>query len=244
MFFLVEAFDRANGRRVWEYRMEAVGPLQSVHDKHNLASPSPVTDGQLVYAWFGTGQVVALDMNGKLVWQRHLGREISPFDINWGHSSSPTLYQDTLILLCDHAPASYLLAVDKRTGKDRWKADRGKGRSSYTTPFVVQAGSGPELDRQLERARRRLRPEERRVAVARRRIESVSDSGADIRQRRDLHDARLPKRSVHGRQAGRPRRRVGVARRVGGADRRALHFVARATTAVCCTWRATSARSR
>ena len=145
VFFLVEAFNRADGRRLWEYRLEAAGPLQSVHDKHNLASPSPVTDGQLVYAWFGTGQVVALDMNGKLVWQRHLGREISPFDINWGHSSSPTLYRDTLILLCDHGPASYLLAVDKGTGKDRWKADRGKGRSSYTTPFVVDTSNGPEL---------------------------------------------------------------------------------------------------
>src|SRR6266581_2285265 len=126
-------------------RSVADAPLLPVHDKHNLASPSPVTDGQLVYAWFGTGQVVALDVNGKLVWQRHLGREISPFDINWGHSSSPTLYRDTLILLCDHAPASYLLAVDKGTGKDRWKADRGKGRSSYTTPFVADTSNGPEL---------------------------------------------------------------------------------------------------
>ena len=145
VFFLVEAFSRSNGQRLWEYRMEAAGPLQSVHDKHNLASPSPVTDGQLVYAWFGTGQVVALDMNGKLVWQRHLGREISPFDVNWGHSSSPTLYDDMLILLCDHEPASYLLAVDKKTGKNRWRTDRGKGRQSYSTPFVVQTPSGPEL---------------------------------------------------------------------------------------------------
>ena len=143
--FLVEAFDRATGRRLWQYRMDAVGPLESVHDKHNLASPSPVTDGQLVYAWFGTGQIVALDMSGKVVWQRHIGQQISPFNINWGHSSSPTLYEDVLILLCDHAQASYLLGVDKKTGKDRWKADRGKGRSSYTTPFVVQASSGPEL---------------------------------------------------------------------------------------------------
>src|SRR2546421_126637 len=82
-----------------------------VHDKHNLTSPSPVTDGEMVYAWFGTGQIVALDTNGKMVWQRHLGTEISPFDINWGHASSPTLYRDLLILLCDHAPASYLLAL-------------------------------------------------------------------------------------------------------------------------------------
>jgi outer membrane protein assembly factor BamB len=144
-FFVVEAFNRADGRRLWQHRAEAVGPLPGVHDKHNLASPSPVSDGQMVYAWFGTGQIVALDMNGKVVWERHLGKEIAPFDINWGHSSSPTLYGDTVLLLCDHAPASYLLAVDKKTGKERWRADRGKGRMSYTTPFVVETPGGPEL---------------------------------------------------------------------------------------------------
>jgi outer membrane protein assembly factor BamB len=143
--FIVEAFNRADGRRLWQYRVEAAGPLPTVHDKSNMASPSPVSDGQMVYAWFGTGQLVALDMNGKLVWERNLAKEIAPFEINWGHSSSPTLYQDTLILLCDHEPASYLLAVDKRTGKERWKADRGKGRQSYSTPFVVEAVGGAEL---------------------------------------------------------------------------------------------------
>ncbi len=144
-FFLVEAFHRADGRRLWQYRVDASGPLPGVHDKHNLASPSPVTDGQMVYAWFGTGQIVALDMNGKVVWERHLGKEIAPFDINWGHASSPTLFGDTVLLLCDHTPASYLLAVDKKTGKQRWRADRGKGRWSYTTPFVVESATGPEL---------------------------------------------------------------------------------------------------
>jgi outer membrane protein assembly factor BamB len=144
-FFVVEAFHRLDGRRLWEYRFEAVGALPGVHDKHNLASPSPVTDGQMVYAWFGTGQIVALDMTGKLAWTRHVGKEIAPFEINWGHGSSPTLYENLLILLCDHTPASYLLAVDKRTGVNQWKVDRGRGRSSYTTPFVVKGPSGPEL---------------------------------------------------------------------------------------------------
>ena len=144
-FFVVEAFNRADGRRSWQYRTEASGPLPGVHDKHNLASPSPVSDGQMVYAWFGTGQIVALDMSGKVVWERHLGKEIAPFEINWGHASSPTLYGDTLLLLCDHATASYLLAVDKKTGKERWRADRGRGRMSYTTPFVVETATGPEL---------------------------------------------------------------------------------------------------
>ena len=145
VWFVVEAFDKTSGKRLWEHRLQAEGPLPAVHDKHNLASPSPITDGALVFAWFGTGQIVALDTAGKLVWQRHLGREISPFTINWGHSSSPALFNDLLILLCDHEPASYLLAVDKRTGKEKWKVDRGKGRSSYSTPLVVDAPSGPEL---------------------------------------------------------------------------------------------------
>jgi outer membrane protein assembly factor BamB len=143
--FLVEAFDRASGKRLWQYRLDAVGPMPTVHDKHNMASPSPVTDGERVYAWFGTGQIVALDLEGRLVWQRHLGKENGPFEINWGHSSSPTVFEDMVILLCDHDPASYLLAVDARTGRDRWKADRGRGRQSYSTPFVVRTPAGPEL---------------------------------------------------------------------------------------------------
>jgi outer membrane protein assembly factor BamB len=55
------------------------------------------------------------------------------------------VYGDTVILLCDHPAASYLIALDKRTGKERWKADRGQGRSSYSTPLVVRGSSGDEL---------------------------------------------------------------------------------------------------
>ena len=143
--FVVEAFSHRDGKKLWEYRVDAEGPLTPVHDKHNLATPSPVSDGSLVYAWFGTGQLVALDLTGKPAWQRHLGKEISPFDIQWGHGSSPVISGDLLLLLCDHAPASYLLAVDKRTGRERWKADRGQGRASYSTPFVVTSATGPEV---------------------------------------------------------------------------------------------------
>jgi outer membrane protein assembly factor BamB len=144
-FFVVEAFSHADGRRLWTHRVEAAGDLTPVHDKHNLATPSPVSDGTLIYAWFGTGQLVALGLEGRVVWQRHLGREIAPFDVQWGHASSPVVHGNTLLLLCDHAPASYLLAVDKRTGRDLWKADRGSGRASYSTPFVVTGASGAEV---------------------------------------------------------------------------------------------------
>lgn len=143
--FVVQAFARSDGKLLWEHRMEAVGELPGVHDKHNMASSSPVSDGRMVYAWFATGQIVALDRAGKVVWSRHLGKEISPFEINWGHSSSPTLHGDLLLLLCDHEPASYLLAVNKETGKQVWKADRGRGRTSYSTPLVVNVDGRSEI---------------------------------------------------------------------------------------------------
>ena len=104
MWLVVEAFRRSDGQRLWEYRTEATGLLPELHEKHNLATPTPLTDGQRVYAWFGNGQVVALDMDGRVVWTRHLGDEYSPFQARWGHGSSPTLYGDLLILLCDHQP--------------------------------------------------------------------------------------------------------------------------------------------
>lgn len=143
--FVVEAFDRATGKRAWLHETAAAGELPPVHDKHNLASASPVTDGERLYAWFGTGQLVALDIHGKPLWSKHLGQDYGSFDINWGHASSPVLFEDTIILLCYHTPRSYLLALDKRTGAVRWKIDKPAGVESYSSPIVVQGPAGPEL---------------------------------------------------------------------------------------------------
>ena len=116
-----------------------------MHEKHNLASPSPVSDGQRVFAWFATGQVAALDATGRVLWSKHLGSEYGPFDINWAHSSSPTVYRDTLILLCYHDRTSYLLALDTATGAVRWKVDAPAGVTSYSTPLVVDVGGRAEI---------------------------------------------------------------------------------------------------
>ena len=145
VWLVVEAFGRADGRRRWMWRERATGPIPAVHEKHNLATPTPVTDGRRIYAWFGNGQIVALDMDGRVAWSRHLGTEHSPFKTQWGHGSSPTLYRDLLLLLCDHLGRRVLLALDAGTGKDRWKADRGEGRVSHSTPLVVAAPGGDEL---------------------------------------------------------------------------------------------------
>ena len=143
--FVVEAFDRASGKRLWMHETSPEGELPPVHDKHNLASASPVTDGERVYAWFGTGQLVALDVNGKPAWAKNLAREYGAFDIQWGHASSPVLFEDSIILLCYHSPASYILALDKRTGAVKWKTDKPAGQESYSSPIVVRGPAGNEL---------------------------------------------------------------------------------------------------
>ena len=143
--FLVTALDRASGRNVWEYELPAEGALPFVHEKHNLASPSPVTDGERVYALFSTGQVAAVDFSGQAVWTRHLGEEYGPFRINWGHGSSPAVHGTTLVLLCYHERASYLLGLDTRTGAVRWKVDAPAGVTSYSTPLIVETGDRTEV---------------------------------------------------------------------------------------------------
>jgi outer membrane protein assembly factor BamB len=142
---IVEAFRVSDGTQLWKYSTRAIGEFPQLHEKHNLATPTPATDGRLVYAWFGNGQIIALDMDGRVVWSRHLGVEYSSFLTPWGHGGSPALYQDLLILLCDHSESSYLLALDKNTGKERWKADRGKSRISHSTPMVVKGPNRDEL---------------------------------------------------------------------------------------------------
>ncbi len=143
--FLVTALDHSSGRKLWEYELRAEGRMPTVHEKHNLATSSPVTDGERVYAWFGNGQIVALDMNGELVWERNLGTEYGPFSINWGHGSSPVVHEGTVILLCYHERSSYLLALDSGTGRNQWKVDRPRGTLSYSTPLVVQTPESFEI---------------------------------------------------------------------------------------------------
>ncbi len=205
--FLVTAFDRQTGKRAWNFELPAEGPLPTVHDKHNLASSSPVTDGERVYAWFATGQLAAIDLSGKLVWKANLGATYGPFEINWGHSSSPTVYRDTLILICYHESQSYLLALDARTGSVRWKVDAERGTTSYSTPLVVEHGGTPEIVVNSSAGVSGHDFATGAAAVALRGVESVSHSHAAVRQRPHLHQPRLPEQPLHGDEARWPRQR-------------------------------------
>ena len=140
--FAVAAYGASNGRQLWEHRFDAVGKLPEVHEKRNLATSSAVTDGERVYAWFSNGQLAVVTTEGKPVWNRHLGQDYAPFDLPWGHSSSPALHRDRLILLSYLGSSAFLAALDKRTGKELWKVERPAAWKSYSTPLVIDSPQG------------------------------------------------------------------------------------------------------
>ena len=147
------ALDRANGAARWK---RAIGPASGhAHRKHNMATPSPVTDGARVYTMTGSGVLKALAAkDGRELWSRDLTAEYGPFGLNWGYASSPLLLDGALYVPVLHgmktdAP-SYVVSVDAATGKNRWKVERPtpaiqESPDAYTTPTFVRAGGKVEI---------------------------------------------------------------------------------------------------
>ena len=133
--------NRRTGAILW--RREAPRPrIEEYQPTNSPASPSPVTDGKRVYVFFGDYGLISYDFNGKEQWRLPLG----PFNNTNGHGSSPVLVGDLLVLLCDQDTNSFLVALDKTTGRIRWKVDRPDVTRSYSTPAVLQQpGKATEL---------------------------------------------------------------------------------------------------
>ncbi len=137
---LVICLDRQTGRILWQREVprSRSGRLQNVNGP---ASPSPVTDGSNVYAFFQEFGIVSYDTAGKERWKLPLG----PFNMFYGFGASPILVDDKLVLPIDQDhPSSYLIAVDKNSGRVRWKADRPAVISGYSTPIIYQPKQGPK----------------------------------------------------------------------------------------------------
>jgi outer membrane protein assembly factor BamB len=134
----VIGLDRRTGRIVWQRDVprHQKGRLQNVNGP---ASPSPVTDGTTVYAFFQDFGLLAYSLDGKERWRLPLG----PFDQFYGFGASPILVDGALILPVDQDRGSYLLAVDARTGRVRWRVDRPGVISGYSTPTVYEPADGP-----------------------------------------------------------------------------------------------------
>jgi outer membrane protein assembly factor BamB len=134
---LVLGLDRASGRELW--RREVPRTRKGRLDGPNgPASPSPVTDGERVYAFFQDFGLVAFTADGREQWRLPLG----PFNMYYGFGASPILVDGTLILPVDQDTGSYLAGVDAKTGRLRYKTDRPGVISGYSTPTVYEPKGG------------------------------------------------------------------------------------------------------
>ena len=152
------AFNRKTGKELWSHEItQAFGQ----DNNSNFASPSPTTDGKLVYFLYGTGDLVAFDFKGRKVWSRNLEKDYGQFAYQWTYGASPTLFDGRLYLQVlnrdvpvhgrgrkDGPIDSYLLALEPKTGKEIWKHVRPsdaaqESKEAYSTPipFTVKGVS-------------------------------------------------------------------------------------------------------
>jgi outer membrane protein assembly factor BamB len=132
--------DRETGavrQNVEVFRLKNLGPI---HSKNSHASPTPVLEGDRVYLHFGAHGTACLTQSGEIVWKTRLEYDNGQH----GPGGSPVLYDDLLIVSCDGQDAQFVVALDKLTGKVRWKRPR-EGFQAYTTPLVIRLPAGDQV---------------------------------------------------------------------------------------------------
>jgi outer membrane protein assembly factor BamB len=133
----VICLDRASGKIIWQ-REVSRPRSQELHKSNDPASPSPVTDGQHVYAFFTDFGLISFDADGKERWRLPLG----PFNNPFGMGASPILAEDKLLLNCDSETDSFFIAVDKNSGKLNWRVERPDATRGYSTPVLYRPAKG------------------------------------------------------------------------------------------------------
>ncbi|MEM8667920.1 MAG: PQQ-binding-like beta-propeller repeat protein [Planctomycetota bacterium] len=140
--FNVLAIDRETGEISWEKTVHQAVPVEGGRYTASLASASPVTDGERIYAHFGSFGVYCLDRDGATVWSKQLGMMHTKH--GHGEGSSPVLFKQTLLVNWDHEEQSFLVALDTATGEERWRRDRDEV-TSWSTPLVVTVEGRPQV---------------------------------------------------------------------------------------------------
>jgi outer membrane protein assembly factor BamB len=132
--FLVTAYDRHDGSVDWQRVAAEHEPHEGHHQESGWACASPITDGERVYAHFGSAGTYAYDLEGELLWKVDLGDMRTR--LGYGEGSSPALYADTLVVNWDHEGDSFVVALDARTGDELWRRDRPGELTSWSTPAI------------------------------------------------------------------------------------------------------------
>lgn len=140
--FVVLAVDRADGGVVWRRTVRSEVPWGGMHRSGSYASASPVTDGEVLIASFGSQGLYALNLDGRLLWQRDFG-DMTVKHAH-GEGASPALHDDTVVLVWDHEGPSFLVALDRLTGTERWRVERHQG-TSWSTPIVIEHGGRAQV---------------------------------------------------------------------------------------------------
>ncbi|HLJ10757.1 MAG TPA: PQQ-binding-like beta-propeller repeat protein [Planctomycetaceae bacterium] len=140
--FLAIALDRATGQILWRTALREALPHEGHHNTGSLASNSAVTDGQHVYVFFGSYGLYCLDFEGVERWRADFGL-MQPLH-GHGEGSSPALYGDTLIINWDHEGKSFVAALDKASGHERWRVARDEV-TSWASPIVVEHAGRPQV---------------------------------------------------------------------------------------------------
>jgi outer membrane protein assembly factor BamB len=135
----VLAFNRTNGARLWE-TFAPEGRPAYVHFKNGYASATPATDGERLYVSFGNRGLMAVDLDGRMLWHRELG----PMDAYHGTAGSPLVYRDRVILYQDQSSGSFIGAFDGRTGRPLWRTSR-DANVGWGTPIAIRAGDHDEI---------------------------------------------------------------------------------------------------
>lgn len=142
--YRVLALDAGSGAIVWDVLASEGLPYDNRHSASSYASPTAVTDGEHVYAYFGTAGLHAFDFDGNLLWSADLGKVAT---LGMGVGTSPLLYGDLVIVQVDRelGEDSYITALDRRTGEPVWSTERHGIEVSWTTPALVGSGDDVEL---------------------------------------------------------------------------------------------------
>ena len=131
--FAILCLSRVTGKKLWSRTVREAMPHQGHHRKAGFASESPVTDGQHIYAYFGSHGLHCYDHEGRFVWKKAFEAQLVKHGV--GEGSSPALFGNTLVIPVDTQMNSYVVAIDKRTGAELWKQDRDEG-SNWSTPSI------------------------------------------------------------------------------------------------------------
>jgi len=139
--FVVLAVDRTSGEILWESPVGEALPHEGGHVTSSFASPSPVTDGEVVIASFGSYGVPGLATNGAVLWSKDLGDMQTKH--GHGEGASPALHGDTVVVNWDHEGGSFVVALDKTSGEERWRQPRDEV-TSWSSPIVLANGGEPQ----------------------------------------------------------------------------------------------------